>query len=140
MERQNVSDIWMFASGDFSTQGLCISFDEQIERDYRSVHAALTRLLGQAQASNHLAKSIFALAIGGNDIIDRILLDHTGLLSSTSSSQQFIDSLALSLKRQLQVCGAPELVFSFATHACSDFLSDQLIYKYITCKNSLLNV
>jgi hypothetical protein len=103
-------------------------------------HAALTRLLGQAQASNHLTQSIFALAIGGNDIIDRILLDPTGLLSSTSSSQQFIDSLALPLKRQLQVCGVPELVFSFATHACCNFLSDQLIYKYITCKNSVLNI
>ncbi|XP_066369059.1 GDSL esterase/lipase At1g71250-like isoform X2 [Miscanthus floridulus] len=92
-----------FASGGagvlaLTNMGLCISFDEQIERDYYSVYAALSRQLGKAQASIHLAESVFAIAIGGNDIIDRVLLDPAGPLNST----QFIDLMAQSLKRQLQ--------------------------------------
>lgn len=83
----------------FYLQGLCISFDEQIERDYYRVYAALSRQLGKAQASIHLAESMFAIAIGGNDIIDRVLLDPDPAANST----QFIDRMAQSLKRQLQV-------------------------------------
>jgi len=83
----------------FYLKGLCISFDEQIERDYNSVYAALSQQLDKAQASIHLAESMFAIAIGGNDIIDRVLLDPAGPLNST----QFIDLMAQSLKRQLQV-------------------------------------
>ncbi|KAF8722013.1 hypothetical protein HU200_022637 [Digitaria exilis] len=77
-------------------------------RDYSNVYSALAQLLGQAQASTHLANSIFAVAIGGNDIIDRVLLAGP---FNVSSGQQFVDSLAQSLKRQLQVffVGAPPL-------------------------------
>ncbi|KAF8681982.1 hypothetical protein HU200_045438 [Digitaria exilis] len=83
-------------------------FDEQIERDYSNVYSALAQLLGQAQASTHLANSIFAVAVGGNDIIDRVLLAGP---FNVSSGQQFVDSLAQSLKRHLQVffVGTPPL-------------------------------
>ncbi|KAJ1294707.1 hypothetical protein BS78_01G166200 [Paspalum vaginatum] len=102
-----------FASGgagvfDLTNKGLCFSFDHQIERDFFSVHSELVRKLGQPQAMAHLARSIFAVAIGGNDIIDRALLsadaDLTVELEATTivSTRQFIDSMAQTLKRQLQ--------------------------------------
>jgi len=90
-------------------QGLTISFDEQIKRDYSIVHAGLVQQLGKTQASTHTEESIFAIGVGGNDIANRISLDddptdEQKLLTSSDSNQQFIDSLAHSLKRQLQVC------------------------------------
>uniref|UniRef100_J3LQG5 GDSL esterase/lipase n=1 Tax=Oryza brachyantha TaxID=4533 RepID=J3LQG5_ORYBR len=46
----------------------CISFDKQIEY-YSKVYASLVQSLGEAQAANHLAKSLFAITVGSNDII-----------------------------------------------------------------------
>ena len=85
-------------------QGLTISFDEQIERDYSSVYGGLVQQLGQARASIHVARSIFAVGIGGNDIAARVL-SSSGPADQrrTSSDQQFIGSLAQSLRRKLQV-------------------------------------
>lgn len=103
-----------FASGGagvlkLTSKGLTISFDEQIKRDYSIVHAGLVQQLGKAQASTHTEGSIFAIGVGGNDIASRISLDdptpideHQQLLTSSGSDHQFIDSLAHSLKRQLQ--------------------------------------
>lgn len=87
-------------------QGQCFSFDDQIERDYFSVHSELVRQLGEPQAMAHLSRSIFAVAIGGNDIILRALppaVDLTVVEVQVISPQQFVDSLAQTLKRQLQV-------------------------------------
>lgn len=87
-------------------QGQCISFDDQIDHYYSSEYASLVQQLGQTQASAHLARSIFAVAIGGNDIINHVL---SGPVGEVISSQQYITCLAESLKYQLQVC---ELVVS----------------------------
>ncbi|KAF0921672.1 hypothetical protein E2562_013409 [Oryza meyeriana var. granulata] len=85
---------------DLTNKGQCISFDEQIERDYSQVEAALVQQLGQPQASIHLAKSLFVVAIGGNDIINHVLLSPASQL--IRSQDQIITSLADTLKRQLQ--------------------------------------
>ncbi|RLN39860.1 hypothetical protein C2845_PM01G36270 [Panicum miliaceum] len=85
-------------------QGLAISFDEQIERDYAAVYGGLVRQLGPAQASVHVARSIFTVAIGGNDIAARVLSDQRQM----SSDQQLIGSLAQSLKRKLQFSHSSE--------------------------------
>jgi phospholipase/lecithinase/hemolysin len=82
-------------------QGLTISFDEQIERDYTTVYGGLVQQLGQAQASIHVARSIFTVGIGGNDIAARVLSGPKDQ-RQMSSDQQFIASLAQSLKRKLQ--------------------------------------
>ncbi|KAG0548721.1 hypothetical protein BDA96_01G191400 [Sorghum bicolor] len=102
-----------FASGgagvcDLTNKGQCFSFDHQIECDYSSVHSELVRQLGQPQATDHLSKSIFVVAIGGNDIIFRALprpaVDLTAEVLAVISlpPQEFIDSLAQTLRRQLQ--------------------------------------
>ncbi|KAL6880666.1 hypothetical protein ACP4OV_012231 [Aristida adscensionis] len=93
-----------FASGgagvsDLTNKGQCFSFDDQIECDYLNVYSKLVEQLGRPEAMAHLADSIFAVAIGGNDIINRALLPVDKL---TCSPEQFIDSLAQTLKRQLQ--------------------------------------
>uniref|UniRef100_J3LQG7 GDSL esterase/lipase n=2 Tax=Oryza brachyantha TaxID=4533 RepID=J3LQG7_ORYBR len=94
-----------FASGgagvsDLTNKGQCISFDEQIERDYSKVHAALVKRLGKRNASTHLGESLFVVAIGGNDIIMQVLFSPVTELLSTQ--KQFISTLADTLKRQLQ--------------------------------------
>ncbi|BAF12469.1 GDSL esterase/lipase At5g55050 [Oryza sativa Japonica Group] len=91
-----------FSSGgsgvsNLTNMGQCISFDEQIDQHYSTVHATLVEQLGPRQASTHLAESLFSVAIGGNDIINRVLLSQL-----VGTQDQFISSLANSLKRQLQ--------------------------------------
>lgn len=90
-------------------QGLCISFADQIDHQFSKVNASLVQQLGQAQASTHLRKSIFVVAIGGNDILNNVL-PIPRLVSQVisprphcQSPDEFIASLALSLKDQLQV-------------------------------------
>jgi hypothetical protein len=94
---------------DLDLQGQCFSFDHQIERDYLNVYSELERQLGEPQAMAHLAKSIFTVAIGGNDIILRALppsvtVDLLAVELQLLPPQQFIDLLAKNLERQLQVC------------------------------------
>ncbi|CAM0949253.1 unnamed protein product [Alopecurus aequalis] len=99
-----------FASGgagvsNQTNKGLCVSFDYQIDHHYSEVYASLVQQLGQEEASAHLGRSIFAVAIGGNDIINYVNQSRVDkLLSSPPQAppEQFIDSLALSLKGQLQ--------------------------------------
>jgi hypothetical protein len=90
-------------------QGQCFSFDHQIERDYSSVHSELVRQIRQPQATAHLSKSIFVVAIGGNDIILRALPPAVELTVEVAAvislpPQEFIHSLEQTLRRQLQVC------------------------------------
>ncbi|CAL5005048.1 unnamed protein product [Urochloa decumbens] len=89
--------------------GQCIVFDKQIDY-FSSVSASLSQSLGQAQATAHLSKSLFAIAIGSNDII------HYARSSSAAgdSPQPFVDALIQTLTAQLQRLydlGARKLVF-----------------------------
>ncbi|VAI38655.1 unnamed protein product [Triticum turgidum subsp. durum] len=77
---------------------LCITFDKQIEY-YSGVYASLARSLGQTQATTHLAKSIFAITIGSNDIIHYA---RANTAATPSQQQQYVDSLIQSLSGQLQ--------------------------------------
>jgi hypothetical protein len=64
------------------------------------VHGAEPR---QGQAASHLAKSIFAITIGSNDIINYAKADAAGAgTTSPSQQQQFVDGLVQSLAGQLQ--------------------------------------
>ncbi|TVU46334.1 hypothetical protein EJB05_05860, partial [Eragrostis curvula] len=95
-----------FASGgagvsDLTNKGQCFSFSEQIDCDYFNVSTELVKQLGQPQAQAHLFKSIFTIAIGGNDIINSVLLP-VDRLPILSSSQHFIESLAQTLKSQME--------------------------------------
>lgn len=92
-------------------QGLCFSFDHQIELDFLNVYTELVRKLGQAEAMSHLSKSIFTVAIGGNDIILRSLpptvtfeLPAVELQLQVLPPQGFVELMAQTLERQLQVC------------------------------------
>ncbi|CAL4917714.1 unnamed protein product [Urochloa decumbens] len=102
-----------FASGgagvsNDTNKGQCIVFDKQIDY-FSSVSASLAQSLGQAQASAHLSKSLFAITIGSNDII------HYARSSSAGDSPQpFVDALIQTLTAQLQRLydlGARKLVF-----------------------------
>ena len=93
------------------SQDQCISFDKQIQY-YSTVYASLARNLGQVQAANHLAKSIFAITIGSNDIIH--YARDSAATKLRNPSQQFVDALIQSLKGQLQTLynlGARKVVF-----------------------------
>ncbi|KAJ1294710.1 hypothetical protein BS78_01G166500 [Paspalum vaginatum] len=104
-----------FASGgagvsNATNKGQCISFDKQLDY-FSSVSASLVQSLGQAQASAHLAKSLFAVTIGSNDII-HYAKSNPG--SGDPSPQQFADALVQTLTGQLQRLyglGARKLVF-----------------------------
>ncbi|RZC71748.1 hypothetical protein C5167_034966 [Papaver somniferum] len=64
-----------------------ISLNEQIA-NFRTVHGELMQQLGTVQAQTYLAKSVFLIVIGSNDILDKFQLgDH-----------QFINSLMVILK------------------------------------------
>uniref|UniRef100_A0ACD6ALH2 Uncharacterized protein n=1 Tax=Avena sativa TaxID=4498 RepID=A0ACD6ALH2_AVESA len=94
-----------FASGgagvsNATNKDLCITFDKQIEY-YSGVYASLARNLGQTQADNHLAKSLFAITIGSNDIIHYAKANTAAQLGD-DPSQQFVDTLIQSLTGQLQ--------------------------------------
>uniref|UniRef100_A0A0D3FKR2 GDSL esterase/lipase n=1 Tax=Oryza barthii TaxID=65489 RepID=A0A0D3FKR2_9ORYZ len=94
-----------FASGGAGVSNLtnlaqCISFDEQIEGDYHRVHEALRKQLGIPGAKAHLAKSLFVVAIGGNDIINDLLLSPVSEL--LRSRDEIVSNLENTLKRQMQ--------------------------------------
>ncbi|RZC75402.1 hypothetical protein C5167_050888 [Papaver somniferum] len=68
-----------------------ISLNEQIA-NFRTVHGELMQQLGTVQAQTYLAKSVFLIVIGSNDILDKFQLgDH-----------QFINSLMVILKSKLK--------------------------------------
>ncbi|PUZ38137.1 hypothetical protein GQ55_9G173000 [Panicum hallii var. hallii] len=101
-----------FASGgagvlDITNKGQCFSFDHQIERDYLNVYTDLVRQLGRPQAMAHLARSVFTVAIGGNDIILRaapptVTVELPAAELQVFPPQPFVDLLARTLERQLQ--------------------------------------
>uniref|UniRef100_A0A0D9VVW3 GDSL esterase/lipase n=1 Tax=Leersia perrieri TaxID=77586 RepID=A0A0D9VVW3_9ORYZ len=105
-----------FASGgagvfNSTNKDQCISFDKQIEY-YSRVYASLVQSLGEAQAANHLAKSLFAITIGSNDIIH--YTRSSSATKATNPQQQFVDTLIQSLTGQLQKLynlGARKILF-----------------------------
>ncbi|KAK3146822.1 hypothetical protein QOZ80_3BG0272720 [Eleusine coracana subsp. coracana] len=91
-----------FASGgagvsNATNKDQCLSFDKQIDY-FSSVYASLVRSLGQQQTATHLAKSLFVITIGSNDIIHYAKFES----ANNPSSQQFVDTLIQSLTGQLQ--------------------------------------
>ncbi|KAL6599555.1 hypothetical protein ACP70R_045692 [Stipagrostis hirtigluma subsp. patula] len=104
-----------FASGgagvsNSTNKDQCISFDKQIEY-YSSVYASLAQSLGEAQAAAHLAKSLFAVTIGSNDIIHYAKSTSAAMAKAkgkgsdvdpSQQQQQFVDALIQSLTGQLQ--------------------------------------
>lgn len=86
-------------------QDQCISFDQQIDY-FSSVQASLVQSLGQAQATAHLAKSLFAITIGSNDIIHYAKSNPAtaavAVGDDPSPQQQFVDALIQTLTGQLQ--------------------------------------
>ncbi|KAG8097521.1 hypothetical protein GUJ93_ZPchr0013g36862 [Zizania palustris] len=105
-----------FASGgagvfNSTNKDQCISFDKQIGY-YSKVYASLVASLGEAPATNHLAKSLFAVTIGSNDIIGYVR--SSAAAKADNPPQQFVDSLVQSLSGQLQMMydmGARKLLF-----------------------------
>lgn len=101
-------------------QGQCISFDHQIDHQFSKVNASLVQQLGQAQASAHLSRSIFAVAIGGNDILNYVRPSLVNQVISpcppTQSPDEFVASLALSLQDQLQVWKLFGSSFAYTLH------------------------
>ncbi|KAL6637353.1 hypothetical protein ACP70R_024925 [Stipagrostis hirtigluma subsp. patula] len=108
-----------FASGgagvsSLTNMGQCISFDKQIEY-YSEVHASLVKQLGYTGAQDHLARSIFAINIGSNDILDYVQQTSAAVSRARyPTHEQFIRSLLHSLIGQLQALynlGARKFLF-----------------------------
>ncbi|TKY57309.1 GDSL esterase/lipase [Spatholobus suberectus] len=66
---------------------------------YSIVHEEMTREVGAAGLQKHLSKSIFVVVIGSNDIFGYF---ESSDLRKKSTPQQYVDSMAFSLKAQLQ--------------------------------------
>ncbi|KAI3855099.1 hypothetical protein MKX03_018493 [Papaver bracteatum] len=77
-----------------------ISLDEQIEF-FTSVHGALEQQLGKPSAASYLAKSIFLISIGSNDIIGYSKPD-SDLPSKYGSPQNYMDTLMFTFRSQLK--------------------------------------
>ncbi|OVA03391.1 Lipase [Macleaya cordata] len=77
-----------------------ISFNKQIEY-YSTVHEELLQQLGTVGAQTYLAKSVFLIAIGSNDILN-LFQSGSNLRQKYSSDQQYINSLMFTLKGQLK--------------------------------------
>lgn len=109
-----------FASGgagvsNSTNKDQCLSFDKQLDY-FSSVRASLVQSLGQAQASAHIAKSLFAITIGSNDIINYAKSNSKSKSGAGDepSPQPFVDALIQTLTGQLQRLyglGARKLLF-----------------------------
>jgi len=67
---------------------------------YSIVHEEMTRETGAAAIQKHLSKSIFVVVIGSNDLFGYF---ESSDLRKKTTPHQYVDSMALSLKLQLQV-------------------------------------
>ncbi|KAI3977399.1 hypothetical protein MKX01_000312 [Papaver californicum] len=77
-----------------------ISLDEQTEF-FSNVHGELEQELEKPGAASYLAKSMFLISIGSNDIIGYSKSD-SDLPAKFGSPQQYIDTLMLTLRGQLK--------------------------------------
>ncbi|KAG0479258.1 hypothetical protein HPP92_010116 [Vanilla planifolia] len=87
-----------FASGgagilDSTNKGKCLSFNKQIVY-FSKAYKAMVGQAGSCQTQEHLAKSVFAIFIGSNDIFGH-------LQESKASPQQFVTSLTSTFRKQL---------------------------------------
>lgn len=67
---------------------------------YSQVHETLRQQVGASSLEKHLSKSIFIVVIGGNDIFGYF---DSKDLQKKNTPQQYADSMASTLKLQLQV-------------------------------------
>ncbi|RDX97103.1 GDSL esterase/lipase, partial [Mucuna pruriens] len=94
-----------FASGgagifNASDKGFSQSIPLPKQVDYYSqVHEQLTQQIGASTLEKHLSKSIFIVVIGGNDIFGYF---DSKDLQKKNTPQQYVDSMASTLKVQLQ--------------------------------------
>ncbi|KAI3940560.1 hypothetical protein MKW92_036168 [Papaver armeniacum] len=79
-----------------------ISLNEQIA-NFRTVHGELMQQLGTVQAQTYLAKSVFLIVIGSNDILDKFQLVDSILGNEPATDHQFINSLMVILKSKLKI-------------------------------------
>ncbi|KAI3855103.1 hypothetical protein MKX03_018497 [Papaver bracteatum] len=77
-----------------------ISLNEQITY-FRTVHGELMQQLGTVQAQTYLEKSVFLIAIGSNDILDKFQGVDL-ILGKKPVDNQFINSLIVILKSKLK--------------------------------------
>ncbi|XP_020210184.1 GDSL esterase/lipase At5g55050 [Cajanus cajan] len=78
--------------------GQSIPLTKQVDY-YSIVHEEMIREVGAADLQNHLSKSIFVLVIGSNDLFGYF---ESSDLRKKNTPQQYVDSMAFSLKVQLQ--------------------------------------
>jgi hypothetical protein len=79
-------------------QGACISFDQQIAY-YSTVYGVIVQQLGTAGAQDHLSKSVFAIVIGSNELLNYAKSNS----ASKPTPKQFVDSFIPTLQGQLKV-------------------------------------
>ncbi|KAJ6800445.1 GDSL esterase/lipase-like [Iris pallida] len=89
-----------FASGgagvlDTTNSGQCLTFSKQVEF-FSRVCTDLVQQLGSDQANNHMAKSIFALVIGSNDIFSY------NKSPKNTPPQEFVNSMITNLGEHLK--------------------------------------
>ncbi|KAK7259773.1 hypothetical protein RIF29_25387 [Crotalaria pallida] len=84
------------AKDDVSIQN--IPFTKQVDY-YSQVHEQMTQQVGAPTLQKLLSKSIFAIVIGSNDVFGYF---NSKDLQNKSTPQQYVDSMASSLKVQLQ--------------------------------------
>ncbi|XP_078150030.1 GDSL esterase/lipase At5g55050-like [Carex rostrata] len=91
-----------FASGgagvlNSTNSGTCITFDQQIDY-YSTVYGSIVQQLGTVQAQDHLSKSVFAIVIGSNELLN-YAKSNSG---NKATPQQFVDSIIPTLQGQLK--------------------------------------
>ncbi|KAI3940559.1 hypothetical protein MKW92_036167 [Papaver armeniacum] len=77
-----------------------ISLNEQIAY-FRTVHGELMQQLGTVQAQTYLAQSVFLIAIGSNDILDKFQAVDS-ILGNEPAGDEFINSMIVILKSKLK--------------------------------------
>ncbi|XP_028553658.1 GDSL esterase/lipase At5g55050-like [Dendrobium catenatum] len=94
---RNAADfIGMSSPNGENFQGECLSLNKQIEY-LSTAYAAMVEQIGDRQTQEHLAKSIFTIIIGSNDIFDYVKSN------GEATPQQFVGSLTSTLQGQLKV-------------------------------------
>ncbi|XBH95758.1 hypothetical protein VPH35_086270 [Triticum aestivum] len=87
-----------YVNGDnFASDGAGVSI---ATNENKRVLLSLSRSLGQAQAASHLARSIFAITIGSNDIIHYAKANP---VATSSQQQRYVNALLQTLSDQLAI-------------------------------------
>lgn len=75
-----------------------VSLSQQVE-NYQKVQKILVQQMEASAAGNHISKSLFAVVIGGNDLMDYF---GSSELRNNHTPQQFVDLMVNTLKGQLK--------------------------------------